>query len=182
MDIYQILVEHNRSWSRREIICFVTIFLLISFIAMYLLYLKKIRLSQMLSSLLAVVFLAVVLASTVFTRQPAPGVRYELQVLWSWREIFLNHNREMLKENLLNCVLLFPLGLMLPVIFHQRIGCLKGFLCGFVLSAAIEIGQLLLHRGLFEWDDMIHNALGCMAGCVVAELILTNVCNSHRSE
>lgn len=23
--------------------------------------------------------------------------------------------------------------------------------------------------GLFEWDDMIHNGLGCMVGCLVVD-------------
>lgn len=26
---------------------------------------------------------------------------------------------------------------------------------------------LFFMRGLFEWDDMIHNGLGCMIGCMV---------------
>ena len=34
------------------------------------------------------------------------------------------------------------------------------------MSATIELSQLIFMRGLFEWDDMIHNGLGCMAGCL----------------
>ncbi len=28
------------------------------------------------------------------------------------------------------------------------------------MSATIELSQLIFMRGLFEWDDMIHNGLG----------------------
>lgn len=35
---------------------------------------------------------------------------------------------------------------------------------GFVISCIIEVCQLVLCRGLFEWDDMVHNALGCLVG------------------
>ena len=32
-------------------------------------------------------------------------------------------------------------------------------------------------RGLFEWDDMIHNALGCMLGCWVMNWIFVKLKN-----
>lgn len=34
----------------------------------------------------------------------------------------------------------------------------------------IEFSQLIFMRGLFEWDDMIHNGLGCMIGCLFANI------------
>lgn len=40
-------------------------------------------------------------------------------------------------------------------------------LIGIVTSAMIETCQLVFYRGLFEWDDMIHNGIGCMIGCVI---------------
>lgn len=39
-------------------------------------------------------------------------------------------------------------------------------MAGLVVSLLIEVLQLVLCRGLFEWDDMIHNGLGCMIGAV----------------
>ena len=38
-----------------------------------------------------------------------------------------------------------------------------------MISAVIETSQLVFMRGLFEWDDMIHNGLGCMVGCLVVD-------------
>ena len=38
-----------------------------------------------------------------------------------------------------------------------------------MISAVIETSQLVFMCGLFEWDDMIHNGLGCMVGCLVGD-------------
>ena len=45
------------------------------------------------------------------------------------------------------------------------------FAGGALISLISEVCQLVFHRGLFEWDDMIHNALGCMIGCGIANVI-----------
>jgi len=36
--------------------------------------------------------------------------------------------------------------------------------CGLLLSSSIEFIQLISHRGLFEFDDIIHNTLGTIIG------------------
>ena len=41
-----------------------------------------------------------------------------------------------------------------------------------LLSSVIEITQLVSCRGLFEWDDMLHNGIGCMLGCLLADLVI----------
>ena len=43
---------------------------------------------------------------------------------------------------------------------------------GIAVSSAIEISQLLFCRGLFEFDDIIHNSLGCMLGCLLGNRML----------
>lgn len=45
---------------------------------------------------------------------------------------------------------------------------------GVLISAVIETSQLIFMRGLFEWDDMIHNGLGCMVGCLVVDRSVKN--------
>ena len=54
--------------------------------------------------------------------------------------------------------------------FGERWG-LKVVLIGFLLSASIEIAQLVFRIGLFEFDDMIGNTLGCLIGAMVGKLI-----------
>ena len=38
--------------------------------------------------------------------------------------------------------------------------------------STIETSQLITMRGLFEWDDMIHNGLGCMVGAVLVNWMI----------
>jgi glycopeptide antibiotics resistance protein len=41
---------------------------------------------------------------------------------------------------------------------------LKVLIFSFALSMSIEIMQLVLRRGLCEFDDVFHNTLGCLLG------------------
>ena len=169
MDIYQIFITYNPAWTRREIICFSVLCLLVALSAGYLLWHKKILLSQAVSGMPLLIFLGVVFGSTVFARQPKDYREYRLELFWSWKEVF-HGDRELLKENLLNILLLFPVGFLLPPLFHKKLPWWSGLLAGLIISAAIEIGQLVLCRGLFEWDDMVHNSLGCALGLLFGNI------------
>lgn len=166
MDIYQILITHNRPWSFREILAFMILFFITSVVLLCLYKAKRIKLTQVIAAILLFLFLSVVFASTVFTR--TPGIRqYELIPFWSWYEVFVNHSKELLWENILNVLLLFPMGILLKPLFGHKIRPITAFLLGFAVSAVIEISQLVSRRGLFEWDDMLHNGLGCMLGFIL---------------
>lgn len=80
----------------------------------------------------------------------------------------------MLKEDLLNCILLLPAGALLPVITNRKVKWYQALLFGVLISAVIETSQLVFMRGLFEWDDMIHNGLGCMVGYLVVDGVVKN--------
>ena len=60
--------------------------------------------------------------------------------------------------------MLFPVGLLLPIVVDGKAKKMAGLIVGTVFSVVIEILQLIFCRGLFEWDDIIHNSLGCMIG------------------
>ena len=114
-------------------------------------------------------FLGIVFGSTVFTRTGTVR-QYELVPFWSWRDIIRYHDWTLLKENLLNCILLLPAGVLLPIIANHKIKWYQALAVGILVSAIIEFSQLIFMRGLFEWDDMIHNGLGCMIGCLFANI------------
>ena len=48
---------------------------------------------------------------------------------------------------------------------------MKVVLIGFLLSASIEIIQLVFKIGLFEFDDMIGNTIGCLIGAVIGKMV-----------
>lgn len=171
MDIYQIFITHNRMWSGREIFVFSIIFLVILVCSIRAVRIGKINKMQAVSGMVLLVFLGIVYGSTVFTR--SVGTRqYELIPFWSWREVIFHHSRALLQEDLLNCILLLPMGILLPFVRNKKVHPGAALLAGLSVSFLIEISQLIFLRGLFEWDDMIHNALGCMIGCILCNLIL----------
>lgn len=179
MDIYQIFLTHNRPWSARELTCFGMIAVITAVILGRCVLYKRIKKTQAVSMLVLLIFCGIIFGSTVFTREPT--VRsYELIPFWSWRKVVGSHDWKLLQENLLNCILLFPMGILLPLVFGRSVRPRDSFIAGFFVSAFIELCQLVFRRGLFEWDDMIHNGLGCMAGSICMNLLLVKWRESKR--
>ena len=167
MNIFRILINQNPVWGVSGFSCF---FILLTVVIIYEHYMyinTKVSFKQMIARILLFIYLWTVLESTVFTRIPQEHPQYELQVFWSWKAIFHYHDRELLKENILNCMLLMPYGCMIPVAVGKRISWKKGLLIGMATSAVIEVLQLITCRGLFEIDDIIHNGVGCMIGVIL---------------
>lgn len=180
MDLYQIFITHNRAWALQEVIIFLILFFCAIGAAYILVRKKKIYLSQAVSGLAMLLFLGAVFGSTVFTREPKPYYEYKLELFWSWRAV-ANGGSDILRENLLNMALLLPVGGLLPWVLHRKVSWWKGFLVGFGISAAIELSQLIFRRGLFEWDDMIHNGIGCMVGCLGMNIVMEKFAKKKTS-
>ena len=175
----RIILTHNRAWTVRELVFFFIIFLGVTFIGSTLLKKKKITVSQLILGEISFFFLVVVLASTVFTRTSNGVHTYELIPFWSWYEIATG-NKELFEEVVLNMFLLLPAGMLLPFAFDKKIKWCKAFALGFIFSAFIEVCQLVLCRVFFEWDDMMHNALGAMAGCIVSNKVFEKFCSKQK--
>lgn len=101
----------------------------------------------------------------------------------------------LLLEILLNILLYVPLGYLLPYVWpglltksfgktmpkpeqneqHCCRKCLltallspwRLWLIGMLASTATELTQLIFHIGLFEFDDIISNTMGCVAGSII---------------
>lgn len=72
-------------------------------------------------------------------------------------------------EIVLNYLLFMPLGFLLYLCFGEKFG-LRVVIAGLLLSVSIELIQLLFNIGLFEFDDMIGNTIGCLIGAVVGKV------------
>lgn len=88
---------------------------------------------------------------SIFTRT-ATTRQYELVPFLAWREIIIHYDKFLLQEILLNCILLMPVGILLPVITGYKVRCGTALVIGFLISAVIETSQLIFMRGLLEWD------------------------------
>lgn len=120
---------------------------------------------------LILIYLIFVLLLTVITRTQKPTITAAWVPFWSWYEVITNHSKLYLEEITLNILMLFPLGVMLKLL-TPNFKIKHSLYFALSLSATIEVTQLIFRLGLFEWDDMIHNMLGCVLGTLIAENIM----------
>lgn len=129
-----------------------------------------------------ITYAILILMITLFSREGTHQRPPELIPLWSWLEVFCHRNWELLHQIFLNVLVFVPLGALLCCckwIRRKRHCLLTIWLISLVLSACIEVSQLLFHLGLFEWDDMIHNSLGCFLGGLAVLVIWRKSNNTH---
>ena len=118
----------------------------------------------------AITYVAFILILTLFSREGS----YQQAAwvpLWSWNQVLFHGNQGLLFQICLNIFLFVPLGGLLCCcqwVRQQRRPLLTIYLAGLILSSAIEWAQLIFHLGLFEWDDILHNTIGCTLGGLAA--------------
>ena len=101
-----------------------------------------------------------IIVATILMRTPSESVRVRLIPFWSY-------SRPWVYQQIIWNILIFaPVGFMAGHIWGW-----KSVLIGLGFSIAIEITQLISHRGLFEFDDMIHNTLGTAIGFLICYVI-----------
>jgi glycopeptide antibiotics resistance protein len=151
----------------------------------------KLSKTQAVALVLLITYIFLVFSSTVFSRTPMEDYSYELVPFWSYREILRAAGEsgvqfwriELFWEDILNVFMLMLEGVLLPVVLNTEkcndkrqsqppeksenagpTGFCKVVLWGFLTSLSIELLQLVLKRGLFEFDDMFHNTFGVIIG------------------
>lgn len=128
---------------------------------------KYIRKTQAVAWVLLVTYLFFVFISTVYARNDAGAYQYRLQPFWSYREVLRAGRMDLLVENFLNVLLLFPIGILFPAL-SGKIKFRHTVALAAVISYTIEFSQLFLRRGLFELvDDPFHNVLGAGIGYLI---------------
>lgn len=108
-------------------------------------------------------YILFILMETVLGRESGVG-RVELVPFWSYS------HPELRMEIILNYILFMPLGVLLYLCFGEKLG-LRVVIAGLLISVSIEIVQLVFRIGLFEFDDMIGNTVGCLIGAVIGKAI-----------
>lgn len=118
----------------------------------------------------AYVFL--IIASTVLTREKSGNLQYNLKPFWTYFEMAKGSWRayRILEQLLLNIVMFIPIGFLLPILLREG-GFTKVIVLSLGVSVVIELLQLVTKRGLFEFDDIIHNTLGAIIGYGIYKLV-----------
>ena len=160
----------------------IQIWLLVAFFAgaaSFLLW-KRGRINAVQAVLLPVMslYLCFVLSVTVFHRVPARRYRAQTKLFWTYRAIRAGTTR-LIAQVLGNVVLFVPIGVIYAALLPLW-DWLAGVV-GVLLSSGIELTQLYARRGLFEFDDIIHNAAGAILGMLLFRLA-RGIRNRFRGE
>lgn len=114
-------------------------------------------------------YLGFTLTITIIERIPSPDAKYQLAVFWSYQAIQAGKN-DLIAEVFWNYILFIPIGILLSMLLPGKRSWLA-VVFGMLMSSGIELAQLFLHRGLFEFDDIIHNTLGTVIGVCLFLLV-----------
>lgn len=132
------------------------------------------------------VYVAANLYETILFRAVRDDRRAEWELLWSYRKSLdfpdglmslFNGTVQvvrpaLLEEIILNILLYIPLGYLLPFTF-EKLKPWQVLLIGLGCSVLTEVTQLVCKIGLFEFDDMLNNTLGCAIGLMMYKGLFT---------
>lgn len=123
--------------------------------------------------LLLIEYLFVVACSTVIFRgvQTFPFAKLELAPFWTYRAV-LNHTSGVsVWDIVLNVVLFLPFGFLVKLLFPS-LSLGKMLLIAVGCSLCIETSQFVFEKGVAQFDDVMHNAIGSGLGWGVAKFIV----------
>lgn len=137
--------------------------------------LKKLSLSELMIKGLCIftmlIYLYCVMNVTLIDR--IPGMRrHVFRPLWEVCSMLRSGNYTYWTGQIVgNLIMLLPLGFMLPIMSDKFRSIRVSAIAGFVLSVFIELTQYYTGRGLFEFDDIMHNTIGACIGCIIYIMI-----------
>lgn len=169
--MYSFLQKYSLLLTMQSACIYICILIFLYWLIHYFKINRKVSKKQLISFFVFIVYLMIVFHSTVFGRDTSDTMKYELLPLWSYWKVIRGEYSFVL-EILLNYMMLIPIGFLIPHIFNKKINIRYGLLLGLCISCLIELLQLVLCRGLFEWDDILHNGIGCMIGCYLGNKII----------
>ena len=129
-------------------------------------FIKKDRNESLrISARLFLLFYVVVLfCSTVFFRTTTTIIHSPFDFFWHY-EVIGQKWSSLFPEILLNIAVFIPIGFALGLAFRKIKGW-QAVLAGMGISVGIELLQWFLRKGFADVDDVMHNVLGCVLGCL----------------
>lgn len=115
-------------------------------------------------------WLGAALWATILNRSGETMGSFQAIPFHSYREMMDTGNREILRSSFMNVALFYPGGLLLAAILPKRWRLAVTVVAFAALSMSIEITQHALFLGRGEIDDVLHNTLGAVCGCLALSL------------
>ena len=147
---FERLIQHIPSYV------FIALLLMFFLGVIWLLYKKKSP-WRYIFILAFVEYIVLLFCSTVIFRDVKAVRKLKYVPFWSYGQ------PDLLIVNLMNIIVFVPIGLLLGFA-NNKLKWWHVLLIGTAISMSIELLQLAFKRGFFEFDDLIHNVLGCLIG------------------
>lgn len=112
----------------------------------------------------------IVFSLTLLSRTSAEVYRYSFIPFWSWIEGATD--KYIGYEVIYNIFLFIPLGVLEKISYDSIIKLKHVIIINFILAFVIEFFQLILKRGMFEFDDVIDAIIGALIGYGVYVIVI----------
>ena len=153
-----------------RIIISVIAFALFCAVSLFLYKRQKFNKMQCAAAILLSLYIVVLLYFTVTGRYSHEEYEYKINFFTSYRWFFQYNGEQVLRQLLINFVMLMPVGFLLPVVIKAKHKYLITMALSLLLTVFIETMQLITKCGSFEVDDIINNFIGAVLGMLIYAL------------
>ena len=119
------------------------------------------------AAILLSLYIVVLLYFTVTGRYSHEEYEYQINFFTSYRWFFEHNGEQVLRQLLINLVMLMPVGFLLPVVIKAKHKYIITLALSLLLTVFIETMQLITKCGSFEIDDIINNFVGAVIGMLI---------------
>lgn len=112
-------------------------------------------------------YLTLVIGATLLNRHYTVSNNINLDFLWSYKMVWHQHSKYLLREIIYNILMTIPLGILLPFIYSKCKHFIVTIFFSLLLSFSIEGLQYFFKIGLFEFDDVFNNTIGTSIGFLI---------------
>lgn len=158
---YSVAIDYNGYY------CIIAGVLIAFFVFLYLLFCRKLSLVKCSIISIIMIYMGVLFAATIVSRQSMDNRTIILTPFWSLQELS-NGKKGYLTEILVNIMMFVPLGILIQIlnkkITHTVLICL-------LISAGIECLQFFFQKGICELDDCVYNICGALVGALIGVFV-----------
>ena len=150
-----------------RIIISVIAFAMFCAVSIFLYKRHKFNKAQCFAAILLSLYIVVLMYFTVVGRYSHEEYEYKINFFTSYRWFFQYNGEQVLRQLLINFVMLMPVGFLLPVVINAKHKYLITMALSLLLTVFIETMQLITKCGSFEIDDIINNFVGAVLGMLL---------------
>lgn len=167
MELFELVKAQFPIITGKQVIIFGILCVVLACVLGICIHKKYLKGWQAVCLLAAFAYLYFILLSTVYSRTMIPGRICKPVPFWSYVYIWKSGSKSLAEEVFLNIMMLVPAAVLVLVTVNKKKYLKWITLSAFLVSVFIEVQQLVLQRGWFECDDIIHNTLGVWLCCVL---------------